>query len=351
MTYAPIGPDALGPASDNDANEPPVRSGRQTLIWTIKIVVSAGLLYALLSRVDLSRLWATARTASIAWLAAALGLYFAMVFISAWRWGVLLHAQHIIVGLGPLLRSYLVATFFNNFLPSNIGGDVIRVRDTARVAGSRTRAATVVLVDRGIGLLALVFIAAIGASLASASSPVIAALGPGLLWLALGVGTLAGGIVLLKPGAVGRLLAPLKALHQEWVEERIGRLVGALARFRETPAALALGFGGAIVVQAVLVLFYAAIARAINVPIPLAHLAVLIPLSFIVQMAPVSVNGLGVREATFSYYFARLGLPLESALALSFLGAALVMLFSLSGGVANMTGGQRVADSGQRTTS
>ena len=56
--------------------------------------------------------------------------------------------------------------------------------------------------------------------------------------------------------------------------------------------------------------------------------------SFIVQMAPVSVNGLGVREATFSYYFARLGLPLESALALSFLGAVLLMIFSLSGAAA-----------------
>jgi len=344
MTYVPPGPDAPGvnDASDTpDAKDPPVRGGRQALIWAIKILVSGGLLYVLLSRVDLSRLWAIARTASMTWLILALGLYFVMVFVSAWRWGVLLHAQHIAVGLGTLLRSYLVATFFNNFLPSNIGGDVIRVRDTARAAGSKTRAATVVLVDRGIGLLALVLVAAIGASLATTASPVIAAFGPGLLWLAFGIGTLAGGLVLLRPDAIGKALAPLKALHQEWVEERISRLVSALARFRETPSALALGFGGAIVVQAVLVLFYAAIAHAIDVPISLAHLAVLIPLSFIVQMAPVSVNGLGVREATFSFYFARLGLPLESALALSFLGAALVMLFSLSGGITNLTRGQR----------
>ena len=88
----------------------------------------------LLSRVDLARLWVTARTASIPWLLAALGLYFAMIFVSAWRWGLLLRAQRIMVRLGTLLRSYLVATFFNNFLPSNIGGDVIRVRDTARAA-------------------------------------------------------------------------------------------------------------------------------------------------------------------------------------------------------------------------
>jgi uncharacterized integral membrane protein len=52
------------------------------------------------------------------------------------------------------------------------------------------------------------------------------------------------------------------------------------------------------------------------------------------QMVPLSVNGFGVREATFGFYFTRLGLPLESALLVSFMGAALVMFFSLSGGVA-----------------
>ncbi len=308
------------------------RRTRQILLWVVKIVVSVGLLYVLLTRVDISRLWAIARTASVPWLAGAIGLYFLMVVVSAWRWGLLLRAQHIGAHLGALLQSYLVATFFNNFLPSNIGGDVIRIRDTAPAAGSKTLAATVVLVDRGIGLLGLVFVAALGASLTARTSPTVGPLGPGLLWAVLIAGVAVAAPVLLLPHGVGRLLAPLKALHQEWVETRIERLVGALARFREKPAAIALGFLGAIVVQAILVLFYAAIARSIQVPIPMSHLAILIPLSFIVQMAPVSVNGFGVREATFSFYFARLGLPLESALALSFLGAALVMLFSASGG-------------------
>ena len=342
MTITPPEPDVV---LDSD---PPARAGRQRLVMLVKIVVSAGLLYVLLSRVDLARLWTTARTASIPWLVAALGLYFAMVFVSAWRWGLLLRAQRIAVRLASLLRSYLVATFFNNFLPSNIGGDVVRVRDTAQAAGSKTRAATVVLVDRGIGLLALVFVAAAGASILPKGSPVVGPFGPRLLWLVLVAGAALAAPMLVMPQRIGRLLTPLTALHQEWVEERISRLVAALTRFRETPLALGLGFAGAILVQAILVGFYAAIAQALGVPIPMAHLAVMIPLSFIVQMAPVSVNGLGVREATFSYYFAQLGLPLESALALSFLGAVLVMIFSLSGAAAYLA---RPRQSGHATIS
>jgi hypothetical protein len=92
-------------------------------------------------------------------------------------------------------------------------------------------------------------------------------------------------------------------------------------------------FAGAVVVQAILVGFYAAIAHAIGVTISPWHMAVLVPVSFLVQMVPVSVNGFGLREATFSLYFARLGLPIEAALVISLLGAGLVMLFSLSGAV------------------
>lgn len=313
---------------------PPSRAGKQLLIWAVKIGVSGGLLYLLLSRVDVGRLWMVARTASIAWLVAALALYFVMVLISAWRWGLLLRVQRVEASFGMLLNSFLVATFFNNFLPSNIGGDVIRIRDTARAAKSRTLATTVVLLDRGLGLLGLVFVSALGASLASARSEAVGPIGPGILWLVFASGVAATVAMVVLPHGLGRLLRPLEALHQEWVRERIDRLTDALHRFRAAPQSLVLGFIGAILVQMTIVLFYAAVARALAVPVPFAHLAILIPLSFIVQMLPISVNGFGVREGLFTFYFAQLHLPAESALALSFVSAALIMLFSTSGAAA-----------------
>ncbi len=311
-----------------------VRRRRQTIVWIVKITVSGGLLWLLLSQIDAGRLWSLARNASVAWLGAALALYLVMILISAWRWGLLLHAQQVRIGFSALTRSFLVATFFNNFLPSNIGGDVIRIRDTARPAGSKTVATTIVLVDRGIGLLGLVFVAAIGATLAARVSDAIGPIGPGLLWIALAGAVAVAAPALLMPHGIAWALRPLRAIHQEWVEERIGRLTRALARFGREPRALLGCFGGAILVQAVLVAFYVAIAAAIHIRVPVAHLAILVPVSFIVQMVPVSVNGFGVREYTFGLYFAQLGLPLESAIALSFIGAALIMLFSISGAVA-----------------
>ena len=317
--------------NEQPSGGPQPRGGRHVLLWTLKILVSGGLLAVLLARVDLARLWHLSRTASIGWLAAALFVYFIGIVVSVWRWGLLLDAQHVTVRFATRLKSFLVATFFNNFLPSNIGGDVIRIRDTAGPAGSKTLATTVVLVDRGLGLLGLVFVAASGATLAARMSAAIGPMAPGLLWGALAAAIALAAPVVLLPHGIAKLLRPLRAIHQEWVEERIERLTSALARFRDEPKALAACFAGAIVVQTLIVGFYWAIAVALNLHVPLAHLAIVVPMSLVVQMLPMSVNGFGVREATFGFYFTRLGQPLESALALSFIGAALIMIFSTSG--------------------
>jgi glycosyltransferase 2 family protein len=316
---------------NSDDSSRPSRA-RSLAISAVKAAVSLGLLALLFSRVDVSRLWSVARQAAPAWLAAALLLYFGMVLASAWRWGVLLRAQHVTLPYSVLTQSFLVATFFNNFLPSNIGGDVIRIADTAGAAGSKTLATTVVLIDRGIGLLGLALMAATGASLMHRMA--VGPVGPGMLWAGFGLGAMIATPALLMPETVGRLLQPLRVFHQEWVDARIEKLTNALTRFKETPTALAACFAGAVVVQGLLVLFYVAIARSMHMPIGFAELAVIVPVSFIVQMIPLSVNGFGVREATFGFYFTRLGLPLESAIAVSFVGAALIMLFSLTGGVA-----------------
>jgi uncharacterized membrane protein YbhN (UPF0104 family) len=307
---------------------------RTILVQFAKVLVSTALIAILLSRIDTARLWEVGRTAAVSWLAFGVALYLVMILASAWRWGLLLEAQGIALSFKRLTSSFLVATFFNNFLPSNIGGDVVRVADTASAAGSKTLAATIVLIDRAIGLLGLVLVAALGAT----AGPRLLGAGPGIgapmLWAAFVGATLIAMAMLVVPRLLPRLLQPLRVIHPEWVDARLTRLGGALDRFRKAPAALAGCFVGAVFVQALLVGFYLTIARSMHIPIGFLELAVVVPISFLVQMLPVSMNGLGVREATFGLYFTRLGLPLESALLVSLVGAALIMLFSLSGAVA-----------------
>lgn len=317
-------------SSSEEASTP--SPARRWLVFAAKLVVSAALLALLVSKSDAPRLWSYVRTASIAWMVGALALYLLMVLASAWRWGLLLDAQGVHVPARRLTASFLVATFFNNFLPSNIGGDVVRITDTAKDARSRTLAALVVLMDRGIGLLGLVLLAAVAATVAASSGTVREGPVPSwMLWAGFAAGTVLSAPAVFTPGLLERMLTPLRRVHPEWIGARLEALGGVLARFRQAPGALFGCFVGAILVQALLVAFYAAVAHSIGVAVSPWHMAIVVPMSFLVQMLPISVNGLGLREATFSFYFSRLGLPIEAALVVSLLGAGLVMLFSLSG--------------------
>jgi uncharacterized membrane protein YbhN (UPF0104 family) len=230
-----------------------------------------------------------------------------------------------------LLGSFLIASFFNNFLPSNIGGDVIRISDTARAARSRTLAATVVLMDRALGLMALIFVAAVGASAAGAVHPAALPIWPIWLWAGLLAGAAASAPAVLAPVGFSRLLQPLTVFHPEWVGGRIDTLIEILTRFRARPGTLVRCFATAVFVQGTMVLYYFAVTYALHLNVALSDIAVIVPISFVVQMLPVSFGGFGVREATFSIYFSRIGQPIESAIAMSLIGQALIILFSLTG--------------------
>ncbi len=306
-------------------------SARRYIFLALKLSISIVLLVLLFRRIDVSSLWAKARSASPVWLAAALGIYGVTLLASTWRWHLLLDAQKVPVRRRSLLGSFMVANSFNNFLPSNIGGDVIRISDTAKYAQSKTRAAAVVLMDRALGLMALVFVAAVGASAAGAVHPAAIPIWPMWLWIGLLVGAAASAPAVFAPAGFSRLLRPLTVFHPQWVGDRIDKLTDVLSRFRAQPTALASCFGWAIFVQAMMVIFYFAVAYALHLGVTLSDLAVIVPISFVVQMLPVSVNGFGVREATFSFYFTRIGQPIESALLVSLVPQALIMLFSLTG--------------------
>jgi hypothetical protein len=310
------------------------RAARRYALTAAKLAVSVALLALLFSRIDVGSLWQTARRASIAWLLVAIAVYFFNVIVSVWRWHLLLEAQEVHLPWRTLMGSFLVAAFFNNFLPSNIGGDVVRIADTAKPARSKTLATTVVLTDRVIGLMGLVLVAAMGATMvAGIAGHVPSPIWPSWLWAGFLVAAMVTAPAVLVPSGVSRLLQPLTVFHPEWVGDRIVSLTGALSRFRDRPTALARCFLGAVIVQATVVTFYITVAHALHVPVPPWDLAVIVPLSFIVQMLPVSVNGFGVREATFSFYFTRVGLTMESALLVSLVATFLGMLVSLSGAV------------------
>ncbi|MGE0812044.1 MAG: lysylphosphatidylglycerol synthase transmembrane domain-containing protein [Vicinamibacterales bacterium] len=295
-----------------------------------KLGLSVGLMAFVLRDTSLGALWATFQRVRPAWVVAALATHGLMAAVSVWRWWILLRAQHVRIPARTLSESFWVALFFNNFLPSNIGGDVVRIADTARPAGSKTLATMVVFVDRVLGLFALLTVGALGALAARGVGIDI----PGTIWIEIGaVAALCLCILLFfAPGLLDLTLGPVRATGHPWILHKVETLQETLAKFRAQPSALVGALAGALVVQVVIVGFYALTARSLSIPLPLVMAGVLVPVAMAIQMVPVSINGFGVREAVFSFFFVRFGFGVDAAVAVSLLGTLLVMLFSLGGG-------------------
>ena len=296
-----------------------------------KVAVSLGLLGYLLSTTDLGTLHRRVRSGDTMLMALAVMLYTLTLAIATWRWRLLPRAQGYHAPMGRLGASYLVATFFNNFLPSNIGGDVIRVRDSSALTGSTTTSLAIVAIDRILGLGAL-YLLALAAWLAG--TPALRALAGAAPVLAfMGVVFLSLAYIFFKPGVARRVMAATGLMRLAWAREKFEVVQGAVHVYREQVGAVWGAFAASVALQAPVVCFYYDVAQSLGIALPLSAAFLIVPLCSLVQTVPISFNGWGIRESVFILYFGQLGLARESALAFSLAGAGLMALLSLPGAI------------------
>lgn len=275
----------------------------------LRLAVSAGLIAWILSRTPFHEVAAAFRSADPRWVLAALALVPFGCLASVRRWRLLIRAQGGDAALPFLVRSLLVGVFFNNFLPSTIGGDAIRAMDTARTGVGRARAVAVVFVDRFVGLLALMLFAVMGVLVSGKLTERVPAL---YAWVTGGAAVLA-------------LLAVLVFALPRIVEHRFA--------LRWPGSVLARAFGWSLLLQTLVVLNGYFLARALHVPIPLASFFLIVPLALFVMMLPVSINAIGVRESVWAFFFAAFGVSAAMGVALAWLDYGLVLLQALAGGI------------------
>jgi hypothetical protein len=301
------------------------------LFLLAKIGVSLLLLAYLLRTTDVSAVLLRLRQGDVVLLAGAVVLYVAMILISTWRWRLLISAQGYDAPLRELSASYLVATFFNNFLPSNIGGDVIRVRDSSQFTGSKTASLAIIAVDRILGFGALY---ALAATAFVAGGPAVRHLA-GARVVLLGLGLLFCGLayVYFREGTARAFMARSGLARFGWARERFEVVQGAVHVYRRNLVAVLRAFAASLLLQTLFIGYYYAIARSLRIPLAPAACFLMVPLCTLVQAVPVSFNGWGIRESVFVLYFSQVGLAKDSALAFSLTGAGLVVLLSLSGAV------------------
>lgn len=255
--------------------------------------------------------------------AATVALLVAGQVMSAFRWQLLA----MVAGLGGPFREYLAyyftGMFTNVFVPGLIGGDALRALYLGRRHGRIGEAVASVIADRGIGLVALFWLAA-GCALAVRGVH----LPPSLLRAVVGVGF---------ASLAAFAAAPFVALPASRIPGKIGAFVAPVLPYLQRPLAMLPAIALSLALQASLSGCQYLLALGLGLKIPLVTFMLIVPIANVAASLPLTVNGLGLREAAYVVLFAMAGVAKQDAIALSLLYFTATLACGLTGVAAFVT--------------
>jgi hypothetical protein len=298
---------------------------RRILFSAIKILISAALLYLALRKVNLSDLAARINFASLGWIGMAMAVIFLQIFVGVLRWCEISAECGAPLATKQAMRYNLIGTFFNQTLPSSIGGDAVRLWLVAR-GGAGWRAATYsIFVDRAIGLIALAII--IVASLPWSYRLISDPNGRSAL-LFVDFAALAGGVGFL---VLGRLQWPW--LRRWWGTHHLHAcsvIANRVIFSRKRGPKIAVF---SVLVHVLTVVIAWCVVQSIAAPVMFGQIFQLVPPVMLITMLPISIAGWGVREATMGLAFGYAGLMTNEGVNVSLLFGAVTFAVGAFGGL------------------
>ncbi|MHB9032640.1 MAG: lysylphosphatidylglycerol synthase transmembrane domain-containing protein [Anaerolineae bacterium] len=299
---------------------------KKTLINTAKVIVTLALLTFIALTVDLKQVWQTVKYAHWIYLLLAWLLFQLGILIRSYRWQELLRANGIEVKYGKLVGLYYVGTFFNNFLPTGFGGDVVKMFELARGGAESELAVASVLADRLLGLVVLALMALTALPFGFKLVPLPFT----LVLLAIIAGLFLVIIMLINRRAYS-FFCHIKFLDRIFTLPKVRAFFNSFQSYSlaSLKYALLASLGFNITLIGTYILLGVAVSVIIN---PLFYF-IFIPILSTLLILPISVSGLGVREGGYVVLFAQAGVASAEALAMSLLFYGLNVLTGLIGGI------------------
>ncbi len=305
----------------------------KTLLIIARSLISIGLLAYLIYLVDVEQVFAALAAADRSWFLGATALFFVVVFLLAFRWKTLIASVPGRPGYRSLLTYYLIGYFFNNFLPTSIGGDVSRIYYLTSKTGDNPSSVASVLLERVLGVTATLSFAAISlvwvtgyfstAVVTVLSIAIFSAFGVILIFIAAIVNDRLSGLL---RGLIGRITF--------WgLGEKINAVLISLAGYRRMKEGVLTAYAVSLLSQFSLILMNFVLARSLGLEkVTIGFLILVIPVTFVISLVP-SINGLGVRDLGYVVLLTQIGVSETEALSLSFLNTLVPMLVSMLGGI------------------
>lgn len=297
---------------------------RKALSLLLKVVVSGLLLYFTLSAVNMAAVVGRLNQIDVRWIALGLLLLLFQVVVLALRW------QQIVVHCGAKLplaeavRFSMIAAFFNQTLPSSVGGDAVRIWLVGKQANWRVAGYSVFL-DRVVGVVALaaLVVVCLPWSLELVRNPI----GRAALLL-IGWGCIAAGLIF-----VGMAWRRLHVLQHWSVTRHLAAAATVALAIVRSPRTLGTIFGLSVFIHLLTALAAWCAARAVGADLSIFYSLFLVPPVLLITVLPISIAGWGLREGAMVAAFAYAGLPQSDGLIVSLLFGAGFLVIGIAGGL------------------
>ncbi|WP_028583092.1 lysylphosphatidylglycerol synthase transmembrane domain-containing protein [Desulfogranum mediterraneum] len=297
--------------------------------YLLKLLVSCSIIGLILSRIDWQTFMTTLSRGDLSMLATAFVLLWLERVWAVFKWRYLLLAQGARISTWALFSIYNIGAFWGLFLPSSLSTDVVRGYYLSKSTANLELSAASVVVDRMMGLFSLLFLCLVSVLLYSSNFE------GGLIYYVLGLSccTVAAACCAFWE-AVPQVLEERLVFFRE---QRLGRKVLGMYRsflqFKRYPRVMFTSFGYSLVLQLIRVVTIYITALAFGIEAELLTYFIVVPITVVVIMIPISVGGLGVREGSFVSLFALVGLDVNQSFAISGTNSIMVTVIGLMGGI------------------
>lgn len=295
----------------------------------LKIIISIGLLVLLAAKLDWKE--ALERAAQLAWwtLPVAVVIQMAVWALSNLRWWLLIRMHSLGHTYFNLFKPTFIGAFFNNLLPSSTGGDLFRMYHVYRQGYGAAVAVSPIITERAVGLLCMVALATVMIFQFSEDTRFFHGLRTVLFWL-------------LACGAVGITIVSIPATYyafhrflQRWDRFRpVAGLLGiteAVHTYLSRPYLLVVLVLVSLTLQGTQIIIFLILGAGVEAALRASQYLFIVPVVLVAASIPVSVGGLGVREAAAITLFTSAGMTQEHAAAVALLFIPVLLLSGLPG--------------------
>lgn len=302
-------------------------SNKDMKITWLKGLISLALMGWLFYSLEIENVLLVLINMDLRWLAAATAWIVIAMVVSNIKWRLLMRVMGIELPWSYTWNSYWVGIFFNNFLPSSIGGDAMRIHLVGRKTGDLSGSTASVVVERILATGGLAALGLVAAPFIKSQNLTVT-----LLFIVLILISLALVLLIISP-KFSKLMAVLLPIKNDRTKQFFSKFSDCGRQVKEQPKVIlqVAIWSAAFQFCVVMVNFY--IFRALKMePVSLLEAAYLIPAASVAAMIPISINGYGVRENAYVLLLSLLNVSKASAVTASVLFAFLVSILSLYGG-------------------